>query len=101
MAGALAELRDVTLTHFDDEESELEPVYVAKADTPEIKAMARKFARVPPRQAGVFFAWVQDGASAADVAALRHSVPGPVLKIVPALFGRSYTRDIAPVWRDR
>jgi hemerythrin-like domain-containing protein len=100
-AGALAELRDVTLTHFDHEESELEPVYVEKADTPEIKAMARKFARVPPRQAGVFFAWVQDGASAADVAALRHSVPGPVLKIVPALFGRSYTRDIAPVWRDR
>jgi hemerythrin-like domain-containing protein len=100
-AGALAELRDVTLTHFDHEESELEPVYLEKADTPEIKAMARKFARVPPKQAGVFFAWVRDGASAADVAALRDTVPGPVLKIIPALFGRSYTRDIAPVWRDR
>jgi hemerythrin-like domain-containing protein len=100
-AGALAELRDVTLTHFDHEESELEPVYLKKADTPEMKAMARKFARVPPKQAGVFFAWVQDGASAADVAALRNTVPRPVLKIVPALFGRSYTRDIAPVWRDR
>jgi len=100
-AGALAELRDVTLTHFDHEESELEPVYLEKADTPEMKAMARKFARVPPKQAGVFFAWVQDGASAADVAALRNAVPRPVLKIVPALFGRSYTRDIAPVWRDR
>ena len=100
-AGALAELRDVTLTHFDHEESELEPVYLEKAHTPEIKAMGRKFARVPPKQAGVFFAWIQDGASAADVAALRDIVPGPVLKIVPALFGRFYTRDIAPVWRDR
>jgi hypothetical protein len=100
-AGALAELRDVTLTHFDHEESELEPVYLEKANTPEIKAMGRKFARVPPKQAGVFFAWLQDGASAADVAALRKTVPGPVLKIVPALFGRSYTRDIAPMWRDR
>jgi hemerythrin-like domain-containing protein len=100
-AGALAELRDVTLTHFDHEESELEPIYLEKANTPEMKAMARKFARVPPKQAGVFFAWIQDGASAADVAALRDTVPGPVIKILPALFGRSYTRNIAPVWRDR
>jgi Hemerythrin HHE cation binding domain len=100
-AGALAELRDVTLTHFGHEESELEPVLLEKADTPEIKAMARKFARVPPKQAGVFFAWIQDGASAADSAALREIVPKPVLKIMPALFGRSYTRDIAPVWRFR
>jgi Hemerythrin HHE cation binding domain len=100
-AGALGELRDVTLTHFDHEESELEPVYLEKADTPEMKAMARKFARVPPKQAGVFFAWVQDGASAADLAALRGTVPRPVLKIIPALFGRSYTRDVARVWRDQ
>jgi hypothetical protein len=42
---------------------------------------------------------VQDGATAEQLAALRGSVPGPVLTIITGLFGRSYRQDVAPVWR--
>ena len=40
-----------------------------------------------------------NGASAEEMAALKGSVPGPVLAIVPRLFGRRYYKEIAPVWR--
>jgi hypothetical protein len=42
---------------------------------------------------------VQDGASADQLSALRQSVPGPVLAIIGGVFGRSYRRQVAPVWR--
>jgi hypothetical protein len=61
--------------------------------------MARKFSRRSgPPKAGNFFAWVQDGATAEERAALRESVPGPVLAILGGLFGRRYRKEIAPVW---
>ncbi len=96
---AIAGLRAVTAQHMDHEEAELEPVYHAKKDTPQIKAMGRQFGKVSPAVGGNFFAWVQDGASADEQAALRASVPGPVLTIIGGLFGRPYRRKIAPVWR--
>jgi hypothetical protein len=42
---------------------------------------------------------VQDGATAQERAALRESVPGPVLTILAGVFGRRYRKEIAPVWR--
>ena len=42
---AFQELRAVTVQHLDHEEAELEPVYQAKRDTPEIKAMGRAFGK--------------------------------------------------------
>lgn len=96
---ALRRLHDVTVEHLDHEESELEPVYQAHKDAPEIKEMGSKFGRaqsVPA--AGRFFAWVTDGASDAELAGIRGSVPGPVLVLINGLFGRGYRRDIAPVW---
>ena len=59
---ALMHLRDVTVTHLDHEEQELEPVYLANATGPEMKAMGKKFAKVSPAKGGVFFAWLLDGA---------------------------------------
>ena len=96
---ALERLREVTVTHLDHEEREMEPVYLAKQDTPEVKEMGKKFARRSgPVQGGVFFAWVLDGCSPAERAALQESLPRPVLMILTGLFGRSYRRHIAPVW---
>jgi hemerythrin-like domain-containing protein len=96
---ATAKLSAVALEHLDHEETDLEPFYLARKDTPEIKAMGRKFGKVPPPAAGTFFAWLQDGATSEEMANLRHSVPGPVLAILGGVFGRTYRRTIAPVWR--
>jgi hypothetical protein len=101
-AGALAAftaLRSVTVDHLDHEEAEIEPVYLAKHDTPELTAMGKKFSRDrSPRQAGTFFAWLLDGASDAERAAIGDSIPGPVLAILSGLFGRSYRKNVASVW---
>lgn len=97
-AEAMARLETTTVTHLDHEERELEPVLV-RHDDPAIKEMGKKFSRrTGPAKAGVFFAWVQDGASSEEQAALRQSVPGPVLAIF-GLLGRSYRQQVAPVWR--
>jgi hemerythrin-like domain-containing protein len=95
---AMAKLSEVASTHLDHEETDLEPFYLARKDSPEIKAMNRKFARVKPPVAGTFFAWLQDGATADAVAGLKQNVPPPVVAVLTTLFGRSYRRTIAPVW---
>jgi hemerythrin-like domain-containing protein len=95
---AVQNLREVTVTHLDHEEQILEPVYLEKQDTPEVKEMGRKFAKVGPTKGGVFFTWVLDGASPQERSAVTESIPGPVLKIVTAVFGRSYRKNVAPVW---
>jgi hypothetical protein len=96
---AIAELRTVTTEHLDHEEREIEPVYLSKQDDPAIKAMGRAFSKVSPKQGGVFFAWITDGASPEAQAGINQNVPPPVRAIVGGIFGRSYRKDIAPVWR--
>jgi hypothetical protein len=95
---ALMHLRDVTVEHLDHEEREIEPVFLAKADSPEMKEMGKKFSKVGPAKGGVFFAWLLDGASPEEREAIGHTIPGPVLKILTTVFGRSYRKDVAPVW---
>ena len=96
---AMMHLRDVTVDHLDHEEQEIEPVYLANAEGPAMKEMGKKFSRASGlTTGGVFMAWLLDGASAEERSSLSHSIPGPVLKIVPAVFGRSYRKDVAPVW---
>jgi hypothetical protein len=87
------------LAHFDHEEAELEPVYFENRDTPEIKAMGREFGKVSPSRGGQFFAWVTDGASAEEMAALTRDIPAPVLTIIGGVFGRGYRTNIAPLWK--
>ena len=96
---AFERLQTVTIAHLEHEEAELEPVYLAKKDTPEIKAMGRAFGRVNPARGGRFFAWVTDGASPEEMAAITREVPGPVLAIIGGIFGRGYRKNIAPVWK--
>ncbi len=96
---AVATLQTVAVEHLDHEESELEPIYVGRKDDPAIKAMGRQFAKVSPPVAGTFFAWVTDGASPEELAAIKGNVPGPVLGIIGGVFGRKYRREVATVWR--
>jgi len=96
----IKELSAVAADHLKHEEAELESVYWDKRDTPQIKEMGRKFSRdMGLAEAGSFFAWLQDGATPEENAALRASVPAPVVTILTAVRGGKYRRTIAPVWR--
>jgi hypothetical protein len=96
---AMGELKTVTEEHLDHEEREIEPVYQANHDHPVIKQMGKKFAKVGPKEGGEFFAWLLDGGDASAHTAIRSTVPGPVLAILTKVFGRGYTKNVAPVWR--
>jgi len=98
-ATAMAALEQATTSHLDHEEREVEPLLLEKLDDPAVKTMGKQFSRRASLPvAGTFFAWMDDGASAEEKAALRQSVPGPVLAIIGGLFGRKYRKEVAPVW---
>ena len=96
---AFEALKTVAGNHLDHEEAETEPIFQAHAESPEMKAMGRKFGKVSPAVGGRFFAWVLDGATPEEKAAIEDNVPKPVLAIIGGIFGRGYRRDIASVWR--
>ena len=98
-AAAIANLRAVVDEHLAHEETELEPVYQANRKGAEMKEMGRKFAKRKPTEAGNFFAWLLNGATPEEKAALRVDVPPPVIAILPRLFGRRYRRTVAPIWQ--
>jgi hemerythrin-like domain-containing protein len=96
---AMERLQTTTVYHLDHEEQETEPQLAEHQGHPAMKEMGRKFSRRSgPAQAGAFFAWMQDGATAEETAALRASVPGPVLAVMSGVFGRRYRKEVAPVW---
>jgi hypothetical protein len=64
-----------------------------------MKARGRKFAKRNPKDAGNFFAWLVNGATAEERAALSADVPGPVVAIFSRVLGRRYRRTVAPAWR--
>ena len=96
---AMDELRTVTAEHLDHEERELEPVYQAKKDDPAIVEMGKKFAKVSPKEGGVFFAWLTDGVSPEAQESINATIPAPVRAVVSGVFGRSYRKDVAPAWK--
>jgi hemerythrin-like domain-containing protein len=98
-ATAMATLDRVTTTHLDHEEQEVEQLLLDHSDDPVVKAMGKQFSkRSSIGVAGTFFAWMEDGATPTEKAALRESVPGPVIAIIGGLFGRRYRQQVAPVW---
>ena len=64
-----------------------------------MKAMGKAFAKVSPARGGRFFAWLLDGATPEERAAVTEEVPGPVLTIISGIFGRGYRKNVAPVWK--
>jgi hemerythrin-like domain-containing protein len=98
-ATAMAALDEATTTHLDHEEQEIEQLLHDKEEDPVVKQMGKQFSRRSSLPvAGVFFAWMEDGASPDERAALRQSVPGPVIAIIGGIFGRRYRKEVAPVW---
>jgi hypothetical protein len=91
-------LKAVTVAHLDHEEAEIEDVYLANRDTPELKAMGKAFGKVSPARGGRFFAWLLDGASPEERKAVTREVPGPVVFVIGGIFGRGYRKNVAPVW---
>jgi hypothetical protein len=98
-AASMSRLQDATVTHLDHEEQETEPVFAEHAGSEALKQMSKKFSRsLSPGAAGVYMAWLQDGAGPEESAALRTTIPAPVLAVFTKLLGRRYHREIAPVW---
>ncbi|NYJ08818.1 hemerythrin domain-containing protein [Petropleomorpha daqingensis] len=91
--------RTVVEAHFDHEEKELEPLLRSHEGTPEWKAVTDQLRHRSPGDAGSFFAWLTDGISDEDRAALKATVPAPLTFVLSRALGRRYTKEIAPVWR--
>ena len=91
--------RPVVEQHLAHEEAELEPQLLARENEPEYLQMMKQVRSQPPRRAGWFFAWVEDGAGEEEQAFLAASVPAPVRFVLGRGFGRGYHRTVAPVWR--
>jgi hemerythrin-like domain-containing protein len=101
-AAAMSKLETTTVTHLDHEEQETEEVLAQHQHHRAIKEMGRQFSRRSgPAKAGAFFAWMQDGATTEERAALRAHVPGPVMVLLSGLFGRRYRQQAATVWAGR
>lgn len=98
-SAAMTQLQATTVTHLDHEELETEEPLAQHGQHPAVKEMGKQFSRRSgPTKAGNFFAWMQDGATAEEVTALRSHVPAPVLLVLGGLFGRRYRREVAPAW---
>ncbi len=66
----MTRLERTTVTHLDHEEHETKAPLAQHQGHPATKEIRRKFSRrSSPPEAGGFFAWMQDGATADDVAA--------------------------------
>lgn len=76
----------------------MEPISSAHRDAPEVHEIAKKFGkRLTPAKGGRFIAWVLDGASADEKAAVTRDIPGPVVKIIGGILGTPYRRKVASV----
>ncbi|WP_193608469.1 hemerythrin domain-containing protein [Nocardioides lijunqiniae] len=95
----VADAREVIDQHLTHEENDLEPVLLPYLDTPEWHETEKKLRSAPPRVAGEFFAWLQDGMEPEHRAFLRQSVPRPVTFVLTRVLGRRYHREVAPTWR--
>jgi hemerythrin-like domain-containing protein len=92
--------QEIVEQHLTHEEKELEPQLRPHLDSPGWKAVEKKLRAVSPRVAGSFFAWLTDGMSDQDRAYLRSTVPPPVVAVLSKVLGRSYHKQIAPIWRN-
>ncbi|KGN31731.1 hypothetical protein N802_03120 [Knoellia sinensis KCTC 19936] len=99
-ADAVAETTRVTVSHLDHEENDVMPVITERMETPEWKAVERQLRKGSPFFAGELFAWLQDGGDPVVLDALADTVPAPVRFILSKGFGRSYHREVAPVWQN-
>jgi hemerythrin-like domain-containing protein len=96
---SLERTTEVVERHLHHEEAELEPALAPHLESPEWKAVEKKFRSQSPGAAGRFVAWVTDGMGDAERAYFRATVPPPVTYVLSHTFGRRYYREVAPVWQ--
>jgi hemerythrin-like domain-containing protein len=96
---SLERTRHVVDQHLTHEETDLEPVIEKYAETPEWQAVEKSFRRHPPTVIGPFLAWLTDGMEDDERAYFRSTIPAPVVSVFTTVFGRRYTKQIAPVWK--
>jgi hypothetical protein len=96
---SMARTQAVVDQHLTHEEDDLEPQLLPHAESPAWKSVEKELSRQPLGVAGPFFAWLTDGMTAEHQAFLRRTVPTPVVFVLARVFGRRYTREVAPVWR--
>jgi len=96
---ALADFAEVLEAHLAHEERDFEPLAERHAATPEMRAAEHQIRERHRKDSGAFFAWLLDGASPEEAAALRRLVPPPALRAMTMLGGRTYTATVAEVWR--
>jgi Hemerythrin HHE cation binding domain len=95
---AVGSLDAVLTAHLSHEERDLEPESIRHHATRQIKDAQRRVRKAHRGNQGTLFTWLQDGADADEIAALRREVPRPVLFLLCRTSGRRYRRTIAPVW---
>ncbi|MGH3448853.1 MAG: hemerythrin domain-containing protein [Nocardioidaceae bacterium] len=98
-ADVVAHSGKVIADHLEHEERDIEPVIHQHAQSPRWKAVERKFRSGGIKRAGNMMAWLQDGGPPQVRAALRQTIPPPVLLVLSKAFGRGYHKNVAPVWR--
>jgi hemerythrin-like domain-containing protein len=96
---AIVRAHEVVERHLHHEEEELEPLLLPHLKTPEWKAVEKRLRPASLAESGRFMAWIQDGMPEDARAYLRSTIPAPVTYLLSRLAGRSYYRDVAPVWQ--
>ena len=86
--------------HLTHEENDFEPLIWPYVDTSEWKAVEKQTRPKSLTDAGSFFAWLQDGMTDENRTYLRSTIPPPVTFLLSRVAGRTYHRDVAPVWKD-
>lgn len=95
---AVAHLKTVLLDHLAHEERDLEPISAAYQGSAPMKAALNQVKKANLKNMGNFVEWIQDGADASDLVALRRELPAPVIFLFGTFAGRRYRREIARTW---
>jgi hemerythrin-like domain-containing protein len=95
---AIGHLREVFESHIAHEERQLEPLLMRDLHAPPLKRAAKQVQRSrPPAEGARFIAWLRDGGTPENQAALKATIPAPVLFLLSRVIGRGYRR-VAAVW---
>ena len=98
-ADVVGHSREVISGHLDHEERDVEPIIRDYHEDPGWKQVEKGFREGGAAHAGTMMAWLQDGGSPQAQAALRATIPPPVLFVLSRVLGRRYHKEIAPIWR--
>ena len=93
----MEQLREVTVTHLDHEERSSSRS-TSRRRTPRGQGDGQEVREGRPDQGRRVLRVAARRCLGRGAAAIGENIPAPVLKIITALFGRSYRKNVAPVW---